>query len=251
MTSPPILTPLDMTVQAGDGLLLKGTLRYPVSLEGAPFPLAVLLHQYPGTRESYGPLVSDLLARGVATLTFDLRGHGQSIWSPSGYRIITTPTEFTFASVVMAFAASAATVGFGKIADDTCRVANWGVLQNFIDGGRVALVGSSVGGSGVLLAAPKIPPLTAVAALGPAGAPAFGNDGARRIRRAIEKLTIPCLLASSSDDPFDAASNVRNWSKGLGHVQSRIVPGNGHAMAIYFDIRDELLDFLTGSLGAS
>jgi len=251
MTTLPTLTPLEMTVQAGDGHILKGMLRYPTDTAHAPFPLAVLVHQYPGTRESYGPLVVDLLARGVATLAFDLRGHGQSVWSPGGYRIISTPADFTFASVVMAFSASASAVGFGKIADDTCRVANWGVLQNFIDDTRLALVGSSVGGSGVLLAAPQVPPLKALAALGPAGAPAYGNDGARRIRRTIEKVDCPCYLASSKDDVFDAASNVRSWSKSLGHVRSRIVAGDGHGMAIYFDIRDELLEFLTSALEVS
>jgi hypothetical protein len=32
-------------------------------------------------------------------------------------------------------------------------------------------------------------------------------------------------------------------------VTERIVPGSAHAMAIYFDVRDDLLRFLRQSLG--
>ena len=39
------------------------------------------------------------------------------------------------------------------------------------------------------------------------------------------------------------------WSRGLSHVTARLVPGSGHGMAIYFDVRDELLRFLRRALG--
>jgi hypothetical protein len=32
-------------------------------------------------------------------------------------------------------------------------------------------------------------------------------------------------------------------------VTARLVPGSAHAMAIYFEVRDELLRFLLNSLG--
>jgi alpha-beta hydrolase superfamily lysophospholipase len=79
-----MLAPLEMSVPAADGLILKGTLTYPSGRPGEPFPLAVLAHQYPATRDSFAPLVRDLLAAGVATLAFDQRGHGASIVRPSG-----------------------------------------------------------------------------------------------------------------------------------------------------------------------
>jgi hypothetical protein len=34
----------------------------------------------------------------------------------------------------------------------------------------------------------------------------------------------------------------------LSHVTSRLVAGSAHAMAIYFDVRDELLRFLQRAL---
>jgi hypothetical protein len=80
-----------MSVPAGDGLILKGTLTYPARSAGGSFPLAVLAHQYPATRDSYSPLVADLLDSGIATLAFDERAHGASIVSPTGPLVVDSP----------------------------------------------------------------------------------------------------------------------------------------------------------------
>ena len=242
------LAPLEMSVPAGDGLILKGTLSYPSKVSGTGFPLAVLAHQYPSTRDSYSPLVADLVERGVATLAFDLRGHGASIISAGGPKIIDTPEGLTLEAFGKAFTSSASKVAFSRIENDILRVASWGANQNFIDPTRLALVGASIGGSGVLLAAGSIPNLRAVVTLGAAGAPAIGPDAADRIRSGLERLKVPCLLASSRDDPFAGGDNVSTWSRGLSHVTGRIVPGSAHAMAIYFEVRDDLLQFLQQSL---
>jgi pimeloyl-ACP methyl ester carboxylesterase len=244
-----ILAPLEMSVPARDGLILKGTLTYPETYAGAAFPLAVLAHQYPATRDSYAPLVSDLIESGVATLAFDLRGHGSSIISPRGPTVVDTPEGLTMEAFGKAFMSSAGKVGFSHIENDILRVASWGANQNFIDAGRLALVGASIGGSGVLLAASQIPNLRAVATVGAAGAPAIAADAADRIRAGLERSKVPVLLTSSREDPFDGGANVSNWSRGLSHVTGRVIPGSAHAMAIYFDVRNELLRFLHQSLG--
>jgi pimeloyl-ACP methyl ester carboxylesterase len=242
------LAPLEMSVPAGDGLVLKGTLSYPPGAAGQGFPLAVLAHQYPATRDSWSPLVADLLALGVATLAFDLRGHGASIISPKGPLVIDTPEGVTPEAFGTAFVASAGKVGFSRIPNDILRAVGWGVFQNYIDGSRLLLLGASVGGSGVLLAAPDIPGIRGVATLGAAGAPAIAPDGPARVRAAVERLQAPFYLGSSRDDPFDGAGNVAAWSQGLAPARTRIVPGAAHAMAIYFDLRDELLEFLRSAL---
>ncbi len=241
------LSPLEMTVLAADGLVLKGTLAYPPRGD-APYPLAVLAHQYPATRDSYAPLIADLHELGVATLAFDERGHGASIQSPSGPRVIDSPNGFDLAAFGAAFMSSIARLEFRRIADDIARVAGWGAVQNFIDAGRLGLVGASIGGSGAALAAPAIPGLSALVTIGAAGAPAFGADGPARCRAALETIRVPAFLASSRDDPFDGGANATNWSAGLGHVTSKLVPGAAHAMAIYFDVRDELIAFLRAHL---
>ncbi|MFL5474667.1 MAG: hypothetical protein ACJ8A6_03135, partial [Gemmatimonadales bacterium] len=91
--------------------------------------------------------------------------------------------------------------------------------------------------------------LRAVATMGAAGAPAISDDAADRIRANLERTRVPCFLASSREDPFDGGGNVTRWSEGLSCVTGRLIPGSAHAMAIYFDVRDELLRFLLPVLG--
>lgn len=244
----PLLPPLEFTLRADDGLLLRGELRYPARIPSPSFPLAVLAHQWPATRASWGPLVDDLVEAGIATLAFDLRGHGDSTAGPGGPLVIAMPRDFTFPGVVEAFTASAGGVGFAHIPDDILLVSNWGVLQNFIDGSRVVLVGASVGGSGVLVAAPRVPGLRGVATLGAAGAGAFGEDGPARVRAGLAGLRAPAWLATSERDVFDGARNARSWAEGLAHVRTRIVGGEAHAMGIYYEVREELLAFLTDAV---
>jgi dienelactone hydrolase len=241
------LAPLEMSVLAADGLVLKGTLAYP-GRSGGPFPLAVLAHQYPATRDSFAPLVADLHALGIATLAFDERGHGASIQSPAGPRVIDTPIGFDLPAFGTAFMSSIRRLEFQRIVDDILRVAGWGAVQNFVNPARLGLVGASIGGSGAILAAPAVPGLAALATLGAAGAPAFGADGPEQCRAALAALRLPAYLASSQDDPFDGGTNASRWSEGLSHVTPRLVAGTAHGMAIYFDVRDELIAFFRAHL---
>jgi dienelactone hydrolase len=241
----PALAPLRMAIPAGDGQILRGLLVYPHLKTGTRYPLAVLAHQYPATRDSYAPLAADLHAAGVATLAFDLRGHGDSIWTTTGARVIDTPAEPTMEAFGKAFMNSASRVGFEHIAEDIVRVAAWGLAQNYVDSGKLILVGSSVGGTGVLLAAPRLAgALKGIVTFGAAGAAAHGADAMQRIRSNCEALAIPMFLATSEGDAFEGASNVRQWSAGLEHVQAKIVPGDAHAMAIYYDVRRDFLAFM-------
>lgn len=249
MNSAPLPGPIEMSVVAQDGLVLKGVLEYPDGQPGARYPLAVLAHQYPSTSDSYAPLVEDLLSLGMATLAFDMRGHGSSIETPSGPLVIDTPLGFGSDAFGQAFMSSASKVGFSRISDDILRVAGWGAVQNYIDSDRLLLFGASVGGTGVLLAAPRITPLRGLVAFGAAGAPAHGPDAPLQIRRALEGLKVPVLLTSSADDPFEGANNAHTWGQGLSHVEVRVVPGSDHAMAIYYQVRDDVLAVVQQVLG--
>ncbi len=246
-----MLSPLDMSVLAADGVILKGTLVYPTGRPGLSHPLVVLARQYPATRDSFAPLVRDLLLAGIATLAFDQRGHGASIAGPSGSVVVDTPEGVGAEAFGKAFVTSVGKVGFARIENDIVRVAGWGASQNYIDSARLALVGASVGAPGALLAAPALPGLRAVATLGGAGVPAFGEDAAARVQGAIDRTAAALYFASSEGDPFDGGPNVTRWSAGVSRATSRLVPGTAHAMAIYYDVRDDLLAFLRKALGAA
>jgi pimeloyl-ACP methyl ester carboxylesterase len=247
-TNPASLRP---SIPAADGLVLRGELTYPRARSGAPFPLAVLAHQYPSTRDSFAPLCADLRTLGIATLAFDLRGHGDSIWSPTGVRVAPTPAEPTMEAFGAAFMASATSVGFPHIADDIVRVASWGLAQNFIDASRLLLAGASVGGTGALLAAPRLAAaLRGVLTFGAAGAGVHSADATERIRANCEAVKVPMLLTTSERDPFDGANNVRTWGKGLPHVVTKVVPGADHGMAIYHTVRRDVVAFVKQSIAA-
>jgi len=241
---PPALAPLEVSVPASDGLVLKGILEYPNRPGGNRFPLAVLAHQYPATRDSYAPLIDDLLVHGFVTLAFDERGHGASIRGPSGPVVIDTPVGFTMEAFGAAFIGSASRVGFNRIDDDIIRVASWGAVQNFVDPKRILLIGSSVGGTGAVLASAKVPNLAGLITFGAAGELVWGPDGKQQARRAIEQIKAPCLLTTSEKDPFAGAALVQAWSQGLSHVTAKQVPGEAHGMAIYYDVREDVLAFL-------
>lgn len=249
-SSLPPLSPLEMSVRAADGIVLKGILEYPEGAAGRRYPLAVLAHQYPATSDSYAPLIEDLLDLGVAVLAFDLRGHGGSTQGPEGPVVIDTPEGFGLEPFGAAFMSSITKLQFHRIDNDILRVAGWGAAQNYVDTARLALVGASIGGSGVLLAAPAITGLRAVLTFGAAGALAFGDDAPDRIRRNLEGLQAPALLTSSENDPFSGADNVRQWGRDLPRVRTRLVPGDAHAMAIYYDVRDEVFQFLQRHLAS-
>jgi pimeloyl-ACP methyl ester carboxylesterase len=248
----PALAPLNPAILAQDGLVLKGHLVYPHGDTGSRYPLAVLAHQYPATRDCFTPLVTDLLAVGVATLAFDMRGQGESIWGAEGLRVAPSPAEPNMKAFGAAFMASAKKMDFPHIADDIVRVASWGLAQNFIDSTRLLLVGGSVGGTGVLLAAPRLAgPLKGVLTFGAAGAAVHSEDAMESIRASCESSKAPMLLTTSEEDPFDGANNARTWSSGLQHVTTKVVPGADHAMAIYYDVRAEALEFVARATGVS
>ncbi|MFN8582747.1 MAG: alpha/beta hydrolase [Gemmatimonadaceae bacterium] len=247
----PALASLRMTIPAADGILLRGTLTYPKGGGGKRSPLAVLAHQYPATQDSFAPLIGDLLSLGYATLAFDERGHGKStrVVGPNGLteRVINAPTGLTTKDFGDAFVSSVGKVGFAHIADDIVRVASWGAAQNFVDGGRILLCGASVGGTGVLLAAPRLgAAVIGVVTFGAAGALAHGEYGPSQIRQQCLATTVPYLLASSLADAFDGASNIKTWSEGARLVTPLIVGGDGHAMAIYFQVRARVVAFARG-----
>ena len=252
MTRYPALAPQHPAIPAADGLILRGVLTYPHGRVGTRYPLAVMAHQYPATHDSFAPFCADLHALGIATLAFDMRGQGKSIWTAGGARIAPAPAEPTMDAFGAAFMGSASAVAFSHIADDIVRVAAWGLFQNFIDPTRLLLVGASVGGTGVLLAAPRLTgALRAVVTFGAAGAGVHSADAMERIRANCQSLPTPMLLTSSEKDPFDGANNIRTWSKGLRHVGTKIAPGAEHAMAIYYEVRRDVVAFLKKTIAPS
>jgi len=69
---PPTARVVDL--KASDGTILKAS----YFATEKPFPCALLLHQGNRTRQSWDDLAGRLAAAGINTLTFDMRGFGES-----------------------------------------------------------------------------------------------------------------------------------------------------------------------------
>lgn len=111
-----------------DGIMLAADVRGPA--DGAP---VILLHGGGQTRGAWGATADALAARGFRVTALDLRGHGESDWSPDGHYLLE------------------------RFADDLR-----GVIAEI--GGAPVLVGASLGGLASLLACGEAPaaPLSAL-----------------------------------------------------------------------------------------
>ncbi len=125
-----------VTIPVRDTILV-GDLWQP--LEGIEWPGVVLLHGFASDRREMARPAAELAQRGILALTFDLRGHGQS-----GGVYAEDPVEDVLAAVAMLS------------------------RQPGVDKTRLALVGHSMGGRLVLLAAAREPAIAATVALAPA-----------------------------------------------------------------------------------
>jgi dienelactone hydrolase len=207
----------DMSLTTPDGFVLKGALTIPA--QPGPRPVVILAHQFQADGTGWKPLADLLNAKGIATLSMDLRGHGLS-----------TQKDGQTVAVIPDFLISAQAVGFDRIPADLAQVAAWVRKQPRINPRRLALAGSSVGAFASLLAAPAVHP-TVVLALSPAGKGAFGEGALPRAVRALEVSHAAVLVMAAQDDQ-EAAENAAAI-KGLFGACARIVPGQDHGFALF------------------
>jgi len=200
----------DVTLTTPDGFALKGTLAMPAAK--GPRPVVILAHQFRADRSGWKVLADELNARGIATFSLDLRGHGQS--TAKGGSTVAVTADFKESSQLL---------GFAEIPADLHLAAIWVRKQPGIDGRRLALAGSSIGGYSVLAGAPAIHPV-AVLALSPAGG--WGEKPAERLAAAAAKARSAVYVWASEDDK-DAFANATALKPVFG-VYARIVPGREH-----------------------
>lgn len=170
-----------VTFRTVDGVLLAGTF-----FEANPKPsrAVVLVHMLMRNRRDWEPLASRLAAEGIAALTFDLRGHGESTPAPSE----------DAASPAAMVRDVAAAQQFLRARSDVAH-------------DRIGVAGASLGANLALLAAAADPAVRAVALL----SPTLDYRGVR-IEQVARKLTRPMLLVASREDAY-AWRTVRDLTK--------------------------------------
>lgn len=77
----PQLVKKEIKAVAKDGFNISATLTYPRIKNQKEYSTVVLLHSLGYNSQWWGDLPKDLLAKGYAVLTVDLRGHGESVYN--------------------------------------------------------------------------------------------------------------------------------------------------------------------------
>lgn len=177
-----------VTFATDDNLVIAADFTPPTLSQGSKAPVAILLHMYRSNREAYRPLIPHLTRAGIAALTIDLRGHGES---PG-------PLEARLQERVE----QRDTKLFAEMRRDVDAAYAW-LAENqseTVDLSRFLLVGASVGCSIALEYASRDRSVDGVVCL-TAGTNYLGLDSVRAVRRYGKR---PLLLVTS--DPEKPAS---------------------------------------------
>lgn len=194
-------------LRSGDWVLV-GDLVVPATAE--PAPAVLMLNQAAGDRSAYAELAGYLAARGIASLSLDFRGHGESTnlgrFVPG--ELPHDPKIWDAESDVIA-------------AEEFLR------SDSRIDGERLGVVDASCSGEEAAEAGRRHGHLAAYVLLSP------GSLSDSSIR-SIDESGVPWLLISARDDSFlvDVGAAVRAGSR---TVEVETVPGSSHATDMLAD----------------
>jgi dienelactone hydrolase len=180
-------------LRTDDGVTLAATWYEPSS---RPAPAVVLVHMLGRNRRDWDALASRLASEGIGALALDLRGHGESQGLPSD-----------LAAMVQ-----------------DVRTARRFVSTRPDAGGRIGILGASLGATLAVIEAVDDQAVASVALL----SPSLDYRGLRVDAAARKYGTRPMLLVASDDDGY-AARSARDLKKGAETRREILVlPHAGH-----------------------
>jgi len=142
--------PPGLRIDTFDLVKLGAALELPSGVP-APIPAVMLLHGYGEDRTVWNSFKAELLKRGYAVMTVDLRGHGES--TIQNYRQITASREWRTSPQEFPLDVDAALT--------------WLKTQTRINSTRIAMIGSDIGASLALLSSGKYREVRTVVAVNP------------------------------------------------------------------------------------
>lgn len=183
-----------VVLHTADGLSLAATWFEP---SFRPAPAVILVHMLHRSRRDWDVLAHRLAAEGIGTLTFDLRGHGDS---PGGSQ------------------------DYPAMVEDIRAARRFLATRRDVLPGRVGLAGASIGANLSALVAAEDPGLASLALL----SPSLDYRGLR-IEAAVRKYGARPLLLVSSDEDAYALRSARELQKaGGGARESLVLSRAGH-----------------------
>lgn len=215
---------------APDGARIVGTF-YAARQENAPAVL--MLHQFGSSRAAYKDLAAQFQTNGIAVLTIDGRGFGESTKRADGSRVTVSQSNEAVTGMKSDVAAAVKFLGEQKTVDKT----------------RIGILGASYGSSLAIIHAGGNPEIKAVALLSP-GTNYFGN---LPTETAMEKYGArPVLIVAAEDDAESATASrlLDKLAAGDKH-QLQIYKKGGHGTGIFaagVGLEKLLLDFFRQNL---
>jgi alpha-beta hydrolase superfamily lysophospholipase len=219
-------TSKDLVLKTADGVPIAATY-YPPQLPGQR-PSVILLHMLNRTRADWTGFARALSEAGYATLAIDLRGHGESTRGVGSWQGF-TPDDF--GAMVQDVAAGHA---YLKKAPDA-------------DGGRLAVIGASIGANVALRYGAREPSVRTLVLLSPGldyrgvtTAEAMGAYGGR-----------PVLIAASREDGYSAQSSSRLDNLARGRHRLDLYNGAGHGTRMFPkvpELETTILEWLASTL---
>jgi alpha-beta hydrolase superfamily lysophospholipase len=171
------------------------------------------------SRRDWDGFATRIAGEGIAALTFDLRGHGESPGGPQDY---------------------------AAMVQDVRAARRFLASRSEVTPSRIGIAGASIGASLAALAAVDDPSIVSLALL----SPTLDYRGLR-IDQATRKFPRPLLLVASDDDGY-AARTVRDVQKAGGGVRESILlsrAGHGtNMLAIDPDLGRRLVEWFRRTL---
>lgn len=194
-----------VSFRSADGVLLAGSFYL---TPDRPAPAVVLVHMLTRNRRDWEPVAMRLASQGIAALTFDLRGHGESAPAPA-------EASATPASMVQDVTAA---IGFVRGRGDVLR-------------DRLGVAGASLGANLALVASAADPSVRALVLL----SPTLDYRGVR-IEAVARKVTRPMLLVASREDAY-AWRTVRDLTNPKDNTsasrETLVLEGAGHGTGMF------------------
>jgi acetyl esterase/lipase len=209
--------PIDVEIYGAPDLVLKGTF-YGAVPNAAPGVL--MLHMYGRTRADWDAIARRLQTLGIASLTIDLRGHGETGGMENW---LLAPQDVEAALT-------------------------WLGAREDVDADRLGAIGASIGANLALLLGSTNPRIDVIALLSP------GFDY-RRVN--IEGAMLlynprPALLAASEEDGYSAETVRGLADQATGPVELLVYNNAGHGNEMLVaepGLSDAIVDFLVEHLG--
>ncbi len=196
-----------VSFQTEDGVTIVGDY-YTLKTDGqTKTPVAILLHMYKQTRQTWKPLIPALREAGFAVLAIDMRGHGESI-EPIAMRLAARAEQRDNRL-------------FAAMDKDVAAAYNWLAREHedSVDLARLAIVGASVGCSVAIDYASGDKSVDVIVCMTP-GMSYMGINSSRHIKRYGDR---PILLLAAEDERRDAEALGKLASK----ATVTIVPTDG------------------------